>query len=112
MKVIYLFFLILPSIQFQQKNHSTKEDFVGRWKAPKGAIVVVSVLDEGFIGTTEIENALVLKDVKYLNGKWKATIMNPKEKLIAKCELILLPTKIKIIARKGIFRKTLYWTKQ
>jgi len=104
--ITHIFFTL---IVYAQK---ASDDFSGKWKAPKGAIIIVSKTAEGFIGKTEVEDALVLKDVQYKNKKWTAIVMNPKEKLTAKCELILQPTKLKIIAKKGIFRKTLYWKKQ
>lgn len=102
-------FLLVALFSFAQK---ASDDFTGKWKAPKGAIIIVSKTDEGFIGKTEAENALVLKDVKFEINKWTAIIMNPKENLVAKCELLLQPTKLKIVAKKGMFFKTLYWTKQ
>lgn len=108
-KVISLIsILLLHQLLFSQ---NTKEDFVGKWKAPKGEIIIVSVLEDAFIGKTEKEESIVLKNVKLLNGKWYAVILNPKENISAECELILYPTKIKIIARKGMFHKTLYWKK-
>jgi hypothetical protein len=103
--------IIILSFQILLFSQTKKENFVGKWKAPKGAIIIVSILDDAFIGKTEKENAIVLKDVKYSNGRWRGVVLNPKEKLTAKCELVLYPTKIKIIAKKGMFRKTLYWKK-
>jgi hypothetical protein len=102
-------FLFFAALSFAQKS---TDDFSGRWKAPKGAIIIVSKTEEGFIGKTEAENVLVLKDVKFNLNKWTAVIMNPKENLTAQCELILFPTKLKIVAKKGMFHKTLFWTKQ
>lgn len=101
-----LFFSLVLSAQ------KISDDFSGKWKAPKGNIIIVSKINDGFIGKTELENAVVLKDVKFVNDKWTAIVLNPKENIIAKCELILYPTRLKIIAKKGIFHKTLYWTKQ
>ena len=97
--------IVLGSLFFAMFSFAQKanDDFTGKWKAPKGAIIIVS--------KTDAENVLVLKDVKFNNNKWTATIMNPKENLIAKCELILQPDKLKIIAKKGMFHKTLFWTK-
>jgi hypothetical protein len=102
---------LLVVVQLLLFCQDKKEDFVGKWEAPKGAIIIVSILDDAFIGKTENENAVVLKDVEFSQGKWRAVVLNPKENIIAKCELILYPTKIKIIARKGLFRKTIYWKK-
>ncbi len=106
---IAISFMFFAIFSFSQKAN---DDFTGKWKAPKGAIIIVSKTDEGFIGKTEAEDALVLKDVKFDHNKWTAIVMNPKENLVAKCELILQPAKLKIIAKKGMFHKTLYWTKQ
>ena len=104
--------IVLLFLQLFLFAQNTKENFVGKWKAPKGAIIIISILDEAFIGKTEKENVIVLKDVKFSGGKWKAIVLNPQENIMAKCELILYPNKLKIIAKKGIFHKTLYWIKQ
>jgi uncharacterized protein (DUF2147 family) len=88
------------------------DDFTGKWKAPKGAIIIVTKTADSFIGKTELEKAVVLKDVKFANGKWKAVVLNPKEHLVANCELILEPGKLKIIVRKGILHKTIIWARQ
>lgn len=60
---------------------------------------------------TEAEGALVLKEVKYINNKWTGIVMNPKENLVAKCELLLEEKALKIIAKKGLLYKTIVWTK-
>lgn len=111
MKYIFILLAILffNKVVFAQK---ITDDFSGKWKAPKGAIIIVTKVDDGFIGKTEIEKAVVLKDVKFYNGKWIAVVLNPKADLVANCELILYSTKLKIIAKKGVFRRTLYWIKQ
>lgn len=99
---------ILFNFVFAQK---ASDDFSGRWKAPKGDIVKVYKTKSGFIGKTIKEGAIVLKGVKFADGKWTAIIMNPKENIVAECELILETGQLKIIAKKGPFQKTLYWTK-
>jgi hypothetical protein len=87
------------------------DDFSGRWKAPKGDVIRVYRTKSGFIGKTVKEGVVVLKDVKFANGKWTAIILNPRENIIADAELFLESGKIKIIAKKGPFQKTLYWEK-
>jgi len=94
---------------FAQK---ASDDFTGKWKAPKGAIIIVTKTKEGFLGHTEAEKALVLKEVKFINNKWTGIVMNPKENLVAKCELLLQANAIKIIAKKAGFHRTIIWTKQ
>lgn len=87
------------------------DDFSGHWKAPKGDTIKVYKTKTGFIGKTVKEGEIVLKNVKFVVDKWTAIIMNPRENIIAECELILEAGKLKIIAKKGPFQKTLYWTK-
>ena len=106
--IITILFLCIQTLLFSQNQ---KENFVGKWKAPKGAIIIISILGDSFIGKTEKEKVIVLKDVELIKEKWQGVILNPKEHIIAQCELILYPTKLKIIVKKGMFHKTLYWTK-
>jgi hypothetical protein len=101
--------LFLCHLSFSQKS---SDDFTGKWKAPKGAIIIVTKTNEGFLGHTEAEHALVLKEVKFINNKWTGIVMNPKENLVAKCELLLQANAIKIIAKKAGFHRTIIWTKQ
>ena len=101
--------LFIRILTFSQKSN---DNFTGRWKAPKGAIIVVSKSNIGFIGKTEIEKAVVLKDVKFTDGKWVAVVLNPKENKIANCELVIQDSQLKIIVRKGILYKTIIWIKQ
>ncbi len=107
--IVIISILYFNMLTFAQK---AVDDFTGKWKAPKGAIIIITKSHTGFIGRTELEDAIVLKDVKFYNGKWTAVIINPKENQIANCELTLQEFKLKIIAKKGIFYKTLFWTKQ
>lgn len=105
LSVILLFSLVISA-------QKISDDFAGKWKAPKGAVIIVSNSKNGFIGRTELENVVVLKDVKFFNRKWTAIVLNPKENIVANCELILEPGKLKIIVRKGILHKTIIWVKQ
>lgn len=105
---ITLVFLLVQMVAFAQNKN---ENFVGKWKAPKGDIIIITVLGNGFVGKTAKQNVIVLKDVHFSQNKWQGVVLNPRDHIIAKCELILYPTKLKIIARKGVFSKTLYWKK-
>lgn len=111
MKIISLSVLLSLFSCFLFAQKST-DDFSGKWKAPKGAIIIVSKHKDSFIGKTEVESAVVLKDVKFDDNKWTAIVMNPKENKIAKCELLLEKNILKIIAKKGVLYKTIIWTKQ
>jgi hypothetical protein len=101
-------FFILCHVLLAQK---ASDDFTGKWKAPKGDVIRVYKTKRSFIGKTVKEGALVLKDVKFADGKWTAVVMNPRENIVADCELLLEPGKLKIIAKWGVFQRTLYWVK-
>ncbi len=109
LKVVATVFIFLFNYAFAQK---ASDDFTGKWKAPKGDIIRIHKTKIGFIGKTIKEGVVVLKDVKFAEGKWTAVIMNPRENIVADCELILELGKLKIIAKKGPFQKSLYWTKE
>lgn len=105
---IFMAFALLCNLIAAQKP---TDDFSGHWKAPKGDVIKVYKTKSGFIGKTVKEGVVVLKNVKFVVDKWTAIIMNPKENIVADCELILEHGKIKIIAKKGPFQRTLYWEK-
>jgi hypothetical protein len=106
-QLVILFMFLATFLRAQKAS----DDFSGRWKAPKGDVIKVYKTKSGFIGKTVKEGVVVLKEVKFIENKWVAIIMNPRENIIADCELFLEAGQIKIIAKKGPFQKTLYWTK-
>jgi hypothetical protein len=105
---ISIVFFLLCNVLMAQK---ASDDFTGKWKAPKGDVIRVYKTKRSFIGKTVKEGVVVLKDVKFADGKWTAIILNPRENIVADCELILESGKLKIIAKLGVFQRTLYWVK-
>ncbi len=103
---IAIIFLHLSS--FSQK---ASDDFSGKWKTDEGAIISISNTENGFIGKAGVKEFVVLKDVKFAEGKWTGIVNNPKKNITAQCELKLETDRIKIVANKGLFSKTIYWTK-
>jgi len=110
MKIISLFVvsLLLHLSAFSQK---ASDDFSGKWKTDESVIIYISKTENGFLGKAGIKDIVVLKAVKFENGKWTGIVTNPKKNITADCELKLETDRIKIIARKGFFSKTIYWTK-
>jgi uncharacterized protein (DUF2147 family) len=53
-----------------------------------------------------------LKDINFSDGKWLSAIYNPKKDVTADCELYLEGNQLKIVASKGLFSKTVIWTKE
>ncbi len=109
-KSVLLFaFLILGSnLAYSQK---ATDDFCGKWKTEEGGTIEITKKDEGFIGIGVLRKWVILKDLQFVNGKWVSEMTNPIKNRTANCELVLENNRIKIIARKGIFSKTIYWTK-
>jgi uncharacterized protein (DUF2147 family) len=91
---------------FSQK---ASDDFSGKWKTDEGGTIEISKKDGGFIGIGVTTKKLVIKDLQFKNGKWVSEIRNPLKDITANGEFILEGNKLKIIARKAFFSKTLYW---
>jgi hypothetical protein len=109
-KVFFLFsfLLLISSVVFSQK---ATDDFSGIWKTEEGGMIEISKKENGFIGMGLAKKILILKDLQFINGKWVSEMTNPIKNQTANCELFLEANRIKIIARKGIFSKTIFWTK-
>jgi uncharacterized protein (DUF2147 family) len=108
-KIVLLSFLLffITSV-FAQK---ATDNFSGKWKTPDGVTIVIAKTGAGFIGMPEGKEAVVLNDVRFADGKWNGVITNPVEKKSSNCTLLLDNGKLKIVARKGMLSKTIYWTK-
>jgi hypothetical protein len=50
--------------------------------------------------------------VRFEKNEWKGTVENHDTGQKGNCEMYLMGKKLKIVAHKGIFSKTLYWAKQ
>ncbi len=107
--VVILWALLTSAVTFSQE---ATDDFTGKWKTAEGNSVVISKTGVGFIGQTVEKKIVVLKDINFSDGKWTAVVYNPIKDIIADCELFLEGTHLKIVATKGLFSKTIYWTKE
>ncbi len=109
-KYLVMFALVISGvIAFAQKP---TDDFSGKWKTDEGELIVVAKTDSGFVGEpAEKKGLIVLKDVKFVKGKWIATLIKPKDGKTVTCELKLEDGSLKIVARKGMMSKTIIWTK-
>lgn len=105
-KIFYLMIAVtMSSAAFAQK---ATDNFAGKYKTDDGGIVTITKTATGFVGINETK-AFVLKDVKFDGKEWKATIINPKQNITASGEILIEGNKLKIVARKGIISKTIYW---
>ncbi len=106
--LVILFLMLMKTAVFSQR---ATNDFSGKWKTEEGGIIEISRKELGFIGVGVLKKFVVLKDLQFKDGKWVSEMTNPTKKQTANCELLVEVNRIKIIARKGIFSKTIYWTK-
>jgi uncharacterized protein (DUF2147 family) len=97
--------LLVSTFAFAQK---ATDNFAGKYKTDDGGIITVTKTSTGFVGIDETKK-VVLKDVKFDGKEWKATIYNPKKDMTASGEILLVGSKLKIVAHKGFLSKTIYW---
>jgi len=106
--------LILSLLVFMCKfafSQKSTDDFSGKWKTEEGGVVEISKKENGFVGLGVPAKKLIVKDLQFKDGKWVSEISNPIKNVTANGEFIMEGTRIKIIAKKSVFSKTLYWTK-
>lgn len=86
------------------------DNFNGTWKTEEGKTVIIkNNSKKGFEG--HLDGKYVLKDIAFANGKWTGAIIDASRDITAKCEMKFEGNKLKIVAKKGPFSKTIYWTK-
>lgn len=108
-KILLTAALILVSVfGYSQK---VTDDFSGNWKTEEGVIITITKMKDSFIGL-DPNKKQSLYNVHFKDGLWKGIVANNKTKQTANCEIYLEGNKLKIIAHKGFFSKTIYWTKQ
>ncbi|GAB4028616.1 DUF2147 domain-containing protein [Spirosoma koreense] len=107
-------FIMTLLLSFTSRLFAQKpsDNLAGNYKTDDdGALIVISKTSTGFVGIDPAKR-IVLKDIKFVDGQWKGIVYNPKKDITATCELLLVDNKLKIVARKGIITKTIYWEKQ
>lgn len=105
---VFLVGILMSSVTFAQ---GASDDFSGKWKTDEGDIIIISKSAAGFVGEAEKKKIVILKDINFSAGQWVSVIYNPKKDVTADCELYLEGNQLKIVATKGLFSKTVVWTK-
>lgn len=105
--IIYLFLSV--SIVSAQ---STEDDFSGNWKTEQGPIVLITKSGDTFKGVNVEHNKLVLENLKFEEGAWTGTLIKPQDGSKYNCTAVLSGNKLKLKVKKGLFSKTITWTKQ
>lgn len=105
--VIITVFLASTGFAFAQKS---TDDFTGKWKTEKGQTVTFSKTSGGFIAVAGEKKMVVIDNIRFTDDKWKGIIHSLKGDTLH-CELLLKNGKLEVKAKKGIFTRTLEWTK-
>lgn len=107
-KVIFIALLSLFSIlAYSQK---ATDNFAGKWKTDKGAIVDITKKGNIFVGTSS-NAVIILNNLQFVDGEWKGTLIKPEDKSKYNCTAILEGNKLKLTVKKGIISKQITWTK-
>ena len=109
-KTISLFIAIcFSTILMAQKS---TDNFSGKWKTSEGVVIEVTKSNASFNGKPIGKNVYILKDLTFTNGKWIGVLTNPQKNTTVNCEANLESNKIKFIAKKGMIKKEVFWTKE
>jgi len=100
--------MFITVISFAQ---SANDNFAGKWKTEDGIVITISN-DSGKFSGTDPKGRPTLYSVRFEKNEWKGTVENHETNQKGNCEIYLQGNKLKIVAHKGIFSKTMYWVKQ
>lgn len=103
-----LIVLCFSTFLFAQKP---TDNFSGKWKTIDGVIIEIAKANASFNGKPIGKNVYVLKDLTFTDGKWVGVLSNPQKNTTANCEAYLQGNKIKFIAKAGMMKKEIIWTK-
>jgi uncharacterized protein (DUF2147 family) len=106
--VIIFLFLSVSIISAQ----SAEDDFSGNWKTEQGPLVLITKSGDTFKGVNVEHNKLVLENLKFEDDEWTGTLIKPKDGSKYNCTAVLSGNKLKFTVKKGLFSKTITWTKQ
>jgi uncharacterized protein (DUF2147 family) len=108
-KVFPLIFALFISV-FAMAQKAT-DNFSGQWKTADGVIIEITQAHSAFVGKPQGKNVVVLKDLVFTDGKWRGTLSNPQKNTTANCEAYLEGNRIRFIAKKGMMKKEIIWSK-
>ena len=107
--ILLLIAICFSTIVMAQKS---TDNFSGKWKTAEGVIIEITKSCASFNGKPTSKNILILKDLTFANGKWIGVLTYPQKNTTINCEAYLETNKIKFVAKKGIMKKEIFWTKE
>lgn len=107
--LVMMFLFVSVSIASAQ---SAEDDFSGNWKTEQGPLVQITKSGDAFNGVNVEHDKLVLENLKFEDSEWTGTLIKPKDGSRYNCTAVLSGNKLKLTAKKGLFSKTIIWTKQ
>jgi uncharacterized protein (DUF2147 family) len=103
------FLFLVVTVIFAQ---SAKDDFSGSWKSEQGPLVDITKSGETFKGVNKEHNKVVLENLKFEDNEWSGTLIKPQDGSKYNCTAVLDGNKLKLTVKKGLFSKTIVWTKE
>ncbi|MBO9728604.1 MAG: hypothetical protein J7623_08210 [Chitinophaga sp.] len=103
-----LVMMFITVIGFAQSGN---DNFAGKWKTEEGVIITISN-NSGKIAGMDPKGRPTLYNVRFEKNEWKGTVENHETGQKGNCEIYREGKKLKIVAHKGIFSKTMYWIEQ
>ncbi|MFZ4377741.1 MAG: hypothetical protein ACOYN9_15385 [Saprospiraceae bacterium] len=107
--ILLLVAICFSTLLVAQKSN---DNFSGKWKTEGDVIIEITKSGSSFNGKPSKKNIFILKDLTFTNGKWIGVLTNPQKNISADCEAYLEANRIKFLAKKGIIKKEIYWTKE
>jgi len=107
--ILLLVAICFSTLLVAQKSN---DNFSGKWKTEGDVIIEITKSGSSFNGKPSKKNIFILKDLTFTNGKWIGVLTNPQKNISADCEAYLEANRIKFVAKKGIIKKEIYWTKE
>ena len=110
-KNVLMITLLFLSVTFANAQ-SADADFSGNWKTEQGPLVQITKSGDTFKGVNVEHNKLVLENLRFEDNKWTGTLIKPKDGSKYNCTATLNGNKLEFTVKKGLFSKTITWTKQ
>jgi hypothetical protein len=106
--IVTLVIMINCVVLYGQK---ATDNFSGKWKTEKGIEIEIIKNGNSFTGIDVELKKIAIQNLRYVDGKWIATVIKPKDGRKAIGTFTLMENKIKVVVTKGIISRTAFLTK-
>jgi hypothetical protein len=85
------------------------DNFEGKWRTQDGFTVEIVRKNNGFEGTSLERQKVVMENLQFVENKWTALMIRPKDGLSAEATVTIKGDVINIHMKKGFLSKKLTW---